>query len=263
MNRPELEHLLATRLVQTNVAGRATALLLGLAHIAQRVDEPVTLLEIGASAGLLLRFDRYRYEVGGRTFGARDSTVTVQTAWRAGAPPDLDRVPVVDERLGLDLDPVDARSPEQRAWLRALVWPENTAQAERLQRALDIVAADPPRLIAGDAVEHLPALEPELPSDRPLVVFHAATRAHVPAGRRGRFDRRIAELGRRRRLLHLSLEASRRLRDEFGRGGSCALLELSEGEGPPEALAIVDGHGAWIEPVDRAQAREPRHVATA
>ena len=62
---PELATLIETRLVQTNVVKRALALRLGLVVIGRRIAAPVHLVEVGASAGVLLRFDRYGYTLGG------------------------------------------------------------------------------------------------------------------------------------------------------------------------------------------------------
>lgn len=56
--RDELETLLRTRLVQTNVVDRAAALRYSMGRVARLVDGPVAFLEVGASAGVHLRFDR-------------------------------------------------------------------------------------------------------------------------------------------------------------------------------------------------------------
>ena len=62
-HRRELEHVIATRTTQTNEVGRCTALLPGLCHIASRYDRdvPLSLLDLGTSAGLNLLFDDYAY----------------------------------------------------------------------------------------------------------------------------------------------------------------------------------------------------------
>ncbi|HZU77421.1 MAG TPA: DUF2332 domain-containing protein, partial [Dehalococcoidia bacterium] len=125
-HREALAALVSTRLVQTNVVARSAALRLGLAVVARRSERPVTLLEVGCSAGVHLCFDRFEYRIAGRSWGASGSPVQISSEWRGEAPPpDQDRLPALAGRLGVDLNPVDARDPEARRWLRALVWPEN------------------------------------------------------------------------------------------------------------------------------------------
>ncbi len=254
--RDALVELLRTKLVQTNVVKRAAALRLGLAHVARRTDGPITLIEIGASAGVLLAVDRYRYRLAGRIWGRPDSPIEIATDWRATPDtlPDLDRLSTIAERFGIDLSPMDPRDPAGRRWLRALVWPGNDAEWMLLERALDLVVDDPPRVIAGDAIEILPRLpSADLASGGPLVVFHAATRAHLPIDRREAFDQAIRELGRDRPLFWLSLEGTREPLAELG-GASVPLhqlqlVEVERGrEQTSERLAIFEPHAEWAMP---------------
>ena len=66
--------------------------------------------------------------------------------------------------------------------------------------------ADPPTLIAGDAIDVCSKLVTQLPADEPRVVFHAATRMHVPAQRRIAFDDAIDAMGKTGPLHHVWLE---------------------------------------------------------
>jgi hypothetical protein len=245
--RPEIVDLMRGRLVQTNVVKRAAVLRLGLAAVARVTDEPVTLIEVGCSAGLLLRFDAYRYDLGGRTWGRPLSPVEIRTRWRGSAPgPDLDPLPVVADRVGVDLHPVDVTDPDERLWLRSLIWPENRAQADLQDAALGVVAADPPRTIGGDAVEVLPRVVADVPVGTPVVVFHAATRLHVAEDRRDRFDEAIAGVGETHELFHLSLEAAPE------RHPLAFAVRLRHGCAAERLLAIADGHAEWIAEPDGA-----------
>ena len=162
----ELSRILRERLVQTNAPGRGVAVRLAMHEIGRRVEGPVTFLEFGPSAGIQLRFERWAVHTGGLRFGPPDAPLTLRPQWRSNQPPpDLDDIPPVRDRLGVDLHPVDATDPEQRLWLQALVWPEHRDRFAELATALDAVAADPPTILRGDAIELLPRLQ--LPDDIP------------------------------------------------------------------------------------------------
>jgi hypothetical protein len=238
----ELGTLIEARLVQTNLVRRALALRLGLAAIARSTSRPVHLIEVGASAGALLRFDRYGYALGGRTFGDQSSPVQITSEWRVADPmttpvPDLDALPPTASATGIDLNPLDATNPSDRRWLEALVWPENRSEADLLHQALAIVAADPPPILAGDAVDACPALAATLPPGEPRVVFHAMTRLHVPAERLATFDAAIEALGQTGPLWWLSLE---------GPGA----LDLRGPDGTLRHVARCGARIEWIEPLE-------------
>lgn len=278
LRRDDLAAIVRRRLVQTNVVKRACGLAFALAAIGRRCEEPVHLIEIGSSAGLLLRFDRYRYVLGDRSSGDEGSPVVVRTEWRSTQPvPDLDDRPPIAARFGIDLSPIDARDPDERAWLRALVWPEDADKAELLQAALDAAAADPPHvgwpvewpdaqrehremsILAGDAIDVLPELAARLPAGAPRVVFHFAVRMHVPSERRAAFDAAIDALGAGGPLFHVWLEPPTALpssgsaeRTNVQRthrvvSSPRRALELrGPGDELPVPLARVDGHLEWI-----------------
>ena len=143
--RADVERLVATRATQTNEVGRCSALLPGLCLIAVEYGwhEPLSLLDLGTSAGLNLLFDDYAYTYrsaeGGavRTAGASDSAVALECSARDDVTclPEL-RLPVMAERVGLDLSPVDPFSDDEARWLLACQWPDNPARFGRLRAAL-------------------------------------------------------------------------------------------------------------------------------
>ncbi len=72
---------------------------------------PLRLLELGASAGLNLRVDRYRYEQGGVGWGDPGSAVRFDDLWPDATPP-LGATASIASRAGCDHDPIDASQPE-------------------------------------------------------------------------------------------------------------------------------------------------------
>ena len=253
----ELAETIRTRLVQTSVVQRTLGLRIGLSAIAAATREPMTdplhVIEVGASAGLNLRFGSYGYRLGGQQYGDPDGPVQLAAeVYGPGSLPDLDAMPVIGRVQGVDLNPVDAADPDAREWLEALVWPENSAQRELLGRALAEVAADPPPITAGDAVDVLPRVAAALPAGETRLVFHAATRIHVPRERRPAFDAAVLAAGATGPLWRLWVEGAPQPdpRPDPVRYG--AALALRDPAGHTRTMAVVDGHLRWIETLDEA-----------
>jgi hypothetical protein len=121
---PRLASLVALP-CQTNEVGRCAALAFGFLELAAAHTHPLRLLEVGASAGLNLRFDRFRYGGGGASFGSTESPVDLSGLWLE-APARLPAQLGVVERRGCDLNPVDPTTPEGRLTLEASLWADRS-----------------------------------------------------------------------------------------------------------------------------------------
>jgi hypothetical protein len=181
---------------QTNEVGRTAALVGGFLEVAATTGMPLRVLEVGASAGLNLRWDRFRYGGGGATWGPADSAVQLTGHWDVPPPHTAARVVVV-ERRGCDLDPVDPRSAEGRLALTAAVWADQTGRFERLRGALAIAAE------VAAPVDRAPApawVEEQLAAPRPgvaAVVYHSIVEEYLAAQARARFHAALREAGER------------------------------------------------------------------
>jgi hypothetical protein len=247
-HRAALIDLVSTRLVQTNEPQRCTVLLPAFATVARLAGgRPLALIEVGASAGLNLLFDRYGYDYGaGQSAGDLQSPIRFTCTLRGKVRPPIPvHMPPVAARVGLDLHPIHATDPEAMRWLRALVWPEHPARAARFEQVLALAQHEPPPLIAGDALTILPQAVAHAPWDAVLCVFHAATLAHFPPEARARFRALIAELARQRDLFWLSSEGSA---NSGQRGLYLTLLTaFQHGRRVERQLAYSHPHGAWLE----------------
>ena len=157
----ELRDLMSTRLVQTNEVARCSYLRPAFAFIADETQgRPLSLVDVGASAGLNLLWDRYAYDYRGHgSAGDRNSPVRIAVEVRGdNRPPIPHDSPSVAFRTGIDLNPVDVTDPDSALWLRALVWPGHERRADRLQAAMSLALSDPPALVAGNALNLLPAI---------------------------------------------------------------------------------------------------------
>ena len=144
---------------QTNEVGRAAPLVGALWHLQSIVGLPVRLFEMGASGGLNLLADRFRFEGAGAT-GPADSPVVFEDAWVGNVPPTRPELEVV-ERLGCDRDPVDAWSDEGALTLTSYVWPDQRERLARLRGALTLAHANPVTVVARSAAEFVGQLTTE------------------------------------------------------------------------------------------------------
>ncbi|XVV08400.1 DUF2332 domain-containing protein [Actinoplanes sp. CA-131856] len=183
---PAVQRELLARATQTNELNRCALLLPILAALPQ----PLALLEVGCSAGLNLYPDRYSYAYGSHHVGTSGPQLSC-TATGVPLPTEL---PTVVWRAGIDLNPLDVTNPADLAWLDALIWPEHDQRRTRLREAAAIAAADPPDLIRGDLVDHLPALAWSAPRDATLVVFHTSVLYQVPDEARRQFTSLVGSL---------------------------------------------------------------------
>jgi len=265
-HRAALEALIATRSTQTNEVGRCAALLPGFCHVAAQYGwtEPLSLLDLGTSAGLNLLFDDYAYTYrsaeGDRTLaaGVEGSAVALECTARDELEqlPEL-RLPVMEARVGLDLSPVDPFSDDAALWLLACVWPDNLPRFGRLRAALANVRAStqPPRLERGDMVTDLPLIAATIPGGGPLVVFHSWVAAYLDEDQQRTLAREVRALGEARPVHHLYCESPFETPGlptppspvpREGPDLATALVHIGPDGAPAVRLADTHPHGYWI-----------------
>src|SRR5262249_36164488 len=139
---------------QTNEVARSGILLPGFLTIARATERSLALLELGASAGLNLLWDRFHYRYGEREWGDRAAPVSLAPELR-GRTPDLDAVVGVVARHGVDLARVDVANADDRLRLRSYIWADQRERLARLDGALAIAQELALRIDGGDAAEWL------------------------------------------------------------------------------------------------------------
>jgi hypothetical protein len=241
-NRDWLARFVAEQPVQTNEVQRSWGLLPGFLSVAD--GRPLDLIELGPSAGLNLFWDRYRYRYGERVWGPQDAPLELSGVAEGGPPLGLLGVKTaVRRRIGIDRRPVDVTTDHGARLLEAFVWADQTERLERVRRAIEIVRADPPRLMEGDFVEALPALLAERHLDALTIVYDSASTVYLRDDERSRLDETIESAGREGSLAWVSFEFTRD--DDIGYEGFA--LDVQSWPGEPRRLALLDGHANRME----------------
>jgi hypothetical protein len=194
----EAERLRAdvARPCQTNEVGRCAALVFGFFEVAHHARLPLRVLEVGASAGLNLRWDHFRYGDGTARWGDAKSPVDLDGLWDE-PPRHLDAPLTVASRRGCDLRPLDPARDEDRLALQASVWADQAARFRRLRGALELAARVPAAVDAASLVDWVPARLAEESDGLATVVYHSIVEEYVPAPELQAFHAALREAGAR------------------------------------------------------------------
>lgn len=231
------------RNVQTNEVGRAAVLASGFGLIARRHLLPIDQLEIGSSAGLLSRWDRYRFDTAASQAGDVDSGLVFGPEWWSGPAPDLSAEILVARRRASDISPIDISTVDGRMSAMSFVWPDQMVRFNRLATAIDIAGDSPVTVEQGDAGDWLMAQLRDAPTaGRATVVFHSIVWQYLPASTRDNVRAAMTAAGDRATvnapMLWMRMEPA---------GPEHADLRLTTWPGgADEILAHVGYHGADI-----------------
>jgi len=232
---------------QTNEPMRSAPLMAGLLVIAAETGGlPLALYEPGASAGLVLMLDRYEHHLVGISAGHPGSRVTIKPSWKGDPPPRIPSIHVL-HRQGCDLDPLNVTTKEDRERLLAYVWPDQTDRLARVEAAIDIAAAEAPRIDRADAAEWAEAtLDPDGAEDGVArVLMHAVALQYAPEETLTRLAAHAARVGARATdrtpFAWLRFEAD----PAFDERGSLRLTLWPGGQ--DRVLALGDTHAETLE----------------
>jgi hypothetical protein len=182
--------------VQTNEVGRSAALLGGFLTVAAETALGLRVLEIGASAGLNLRWDRFRYEAADWAFGDAASPLRIPCEYEGGRPP-LPQAVWVIERAGCDPDPIDPTTDGGSLTLQSFVWPEQLERLELLRGAIEVARRTPAivdRASAPDWVEERLARER---GGSATIVYHSIMWGYMTDDDRERTKKALHDAGAR------------------------------------------------------------------
>jgi hypothetical protein len=245
-HRARLEPLIATRVTNTNEVGRSALLHPGFRVLAAEAGAPLNLIEIGPSAGLNLIWDRYgvTYNRDGTAAAsiAPDAPLVIRCELRGPKVPPAGATPRVGKRLGLELNPVDLTDPDDRDWLRALMWPDQIPRLERLDRAIALFREHKPEIRAGDALALLADALRDMPESETVCVYHTIALYQFSRRMKETLDDILTVAGLRRPVYRLSFEA-----ESFEGRCPITLIRYHDGTRTERELGHAHPHGSWLE----------------
>lgn len=230
---------------QTNEVRRSAVLLPGFLEIARRFPGlPLVTSELGASAGLNMNWDRYRYRLGPLSWGDPGSPVSLSPEWRGRPPPSAASL-TLTERAGCDLDPLPVDAESGRRRLLAYVWADQTDRLAGARAALQVRARHPVTVERADAIDWLRRRLAAPRSGAVHVVYHTIMWQYLPPESQAAGEELLRAAGARATaeapLAWLRFEGD-------GSADPGAALRLATWPGGADRLlARADFHGRWIE----------------
>jgi len=182
--------------VQTNEVGRCAALVFGFLTVADETGLPLRLLEVGASAGLNLRWDRFAYAAESFAWGAADSPLRLEFELE-GEVPVLPASVEIAERRGCDANPIDIATPEGRLALLSFIWPDQPERIARMEAAIEVAAEEPVELDRETASTWTRGRLGEPAPGRATVVYHSIVSQYLSDEERAALFDSIREAGER------------------------------------------------------------------
>lgn len=180
---------------QTNETRRSIALLAGFLAFAKDWHGPVDMLEIGASAGLNLNWDRFAYRTAGWQWSA-ESAVVIDTDW-SGVAPAVGAEINVRNRAACDLNPLDIRDQAARSQLKSYIWPDQPDRLARFEGAVALALKHDIRVERADAAEWLARKLAARASDAATIVYHSVFLQYPPRESRDAIVNAIRDTGAR------------------------------------------------------------------
>jgi hypothetical protein len=215
----------------------------GYAEVARRTGLPLRVLEVGASAGLNLSWDRYAYRVGDRVVGPADAALVLAPEWRRTLPT-IERHPDVVACRGCDRAPIDLAAPGTAERLIAYVWPDQTERVERLEAAIRVARVTRPQVDAADAADWLEHELAALTPGSATVVAHTIVWQYFSKETAARARRALTDAGARattrQPLARLAFE-------QHGPDLPPELALTLWPGGTKTVLAHAHPHGEWID----------------
>ncbi|MGM0842909.1 MAG: DUF2332 domain-containing protein [Bacillota bacterium] len=240
VNREEIIPLLKSKLVQTNEVRRCAYLYPLFSMIYKKVKKPLSLIEIGTSAGLQLLWDKYSYSYGdNQIYGNKNSTVHITSEIKGGNSPSflLESPPVVS-KVGIDLHISDLRDDEDYLWLKSLIWTEHEERLELFEGAASYLKENPVELIEGDGIALLTDIAEELPKDTVICIFHTHVANQIPEDLKHELLDKVSKIGEKRDVFHLYNNIwDRNLHLDY----------IVDGVAYNQTIGATDGHGKWFE----------------
>lgn len=235
------------RSTQTNEPGRSAVLQAVIGELAAR-DSSLSVIDVGASAGINLAFDRFPVcahdDANPLTLVCEDRTPLERSfAW-----------PAIRARVGIDPHPLDLASDDDRLWLKACLWAEERRRHERFDAIVAALPAWPPvTMLAGTANEALDDAFDRAEGASLVVVMNTWVAFYLSSEQRHAYFEAVTRRCADQRVAWVSMESPAvewpavAPAVTSGRRRGASRIVVCEPGSSPREWGWCHPHGRWVE----------------
>src|SRR5699024_5744642 len=208
--------------------------------IYNQTKKPLSLIEIGTSAGLQLVWDHYSYSYGDeKVYGHENSSVHLTAEIRGNNQPIFSpESPPVASRIGVDLHTNDLTRLDEYLWLRALIWPEHFDRLKLFDSAVRLFNRNKVELLEGDGIGALPKIVKGLPESSVVCIFHTHVANQFPEELKYELLEKIENIGQIRDVFHIYNNMW---------DGKLHIDSIIQGAEYKHTIGKTESHGRWFE----------------
>ena len=243
-NKKEIIELEQSKIVQTNALNRCAYIMPILSNLFD--GKKINIINIGTSAGLTLNFDKYEYHYNGKySFGK--SPVKIRSEIIEGVIPSFKQNVIINNKIGIDQNPLDLRNLDNANWLKALIWADLTERIEKIEQAISVAKKENIQFEKTNSLQDFEDIIRRQNSEVPLVIYHTHVLYQFTQDEREKFWNLIDKIGKERDLTYLAAEGSKVFKNDFGINGILVqLTEYQKGSKISRIIAETNGHANWI-----------------
>ena len=248
-NQSAIIEILKTRIVQTNALNRCAYLMPIISSLFEE-ETAINLIDIGTSAGLNLNFDLYAYTYNNQP-KIGNNTVEVASEIKAGKLPYINPKIKINQKIGIDQNPLDIRISENALWLKALIWPDQQARFRRMENAIELAQNSRMILKKGDSIADFDSIIRATTAKQPLIIYHTHVLYQFILEERKAFWIMLDKIGMERDFYYIAAESASILAHDYQQKGVLVeLITYQNGQKMNRLMAITNGHANWIKWVE-------------
>lgn len=239
----EILNLIQSKLVQTNEVQRCALLLPAISFISGELNNPsLALIDVGASGGLNFLLDQVKVIYSdGTQVGPDNSTLQLQCLSKGNPLPVFNSVRI-NRRIGIDLNTVNLKDPNEKMWNLSLLWPDQLDRIQRFNQAIKDLEKIKIEFHCGNGNSLLGPIIESIHAHETICVMHSFTLNQFTKEDRELFDKQLKKQSESRDIWRISLEWI---------GTSNPELIVSQYKTGNvvmnKKLADCHGHGEWIQ----------------